>query len=135
MDYFQISFIFLYIVSGFIGGLLTYFFFSYKKEPKAVKNNIGSGSNLPLPSGRHFLNPMWTIEVTTSSGRPIIKKPFTHFIHTYLKDYGFDPDHTLISPSANVILVLEDTKARCKIPLYLDEKAMNKTNQPKIGGF
>ena len=95
----------------------------------ATKDAKTSFPQPKLPNEKTFINPTWEIEVRTSSGRVITKLPFCFMVHTYLKDYGFDPDFKLINPTADVILRL-DTKAEAKLPLYLNEEKFKKVAKP-----
>jgi len=64
-----------------------------------------------------FLNTNWEIEVLDGRGRQLTKMPFCYLVHTYLKDYGFNPDAQL-KPSPVVCLRLSPESV-AKMPLFI----------------
>lgn len=68
------------------------------------------------PQVSAYLNPLWQIAVAYN-GKEVIRKPFSHFIYTYLKDYGFDVDEK-INPSP--VIIFEIVPGSCvKLPIFI----------------
>lgn len=68
------------------------------------------------PVSMGYLNPLWEINVYTSKGEKLISKNLLHIVHTYLKDYGFNPDG---QTNPSLIIGLKNSMGEIKMPLFL----------------
>lgn len=63
-----------------------------------------------------YLNPLWQVSIEYK-GKTLTAKPLSHFLHTYLKDYGFEPDEKL-DPSPVMVIAINPA-AIVKIPMFI----------------
>lgn len=85
----------------------------------------------PLPQGvqdlnpKGYLNPLCEVEVLGlkhKDGTPnVFKQPFIFMVHTYLKDYGWDPE-SQIDKKTPVVVFRMAAGSELHFPLYIKDR-------------
>lgn len=86
------------------------------KKKKEYKPNI---EGMEQPKSLGFLNPLWRIKAF-HNGQELISLPLVFMVHTYLKDYGFEPDK---KTNPSLIVVIDTGSGEIKMPMFIKNNA------------
>lgn len=82
------------------------------KLPDEVKEKLTPQQSLG------YINPLWEVNVYSPNGDKIISKNLLHIVHTYLKDYGFEPDN---QTNPSLIVGLKNSMGEMRMPLFIKQ--------------